>query len=231
MGNHYIHQKHCIKCNTLISDYAIKCPSCSTKEKIKLGIINNKGKNHPLYKNGLPRCVDCGKELSDYTSKRCIKCYKKYAVGKHAPSFKDGNTLKKHYCKDCKKELVNPNAKRCNHCHMMYRIKTGTHPFYIDGKSKKNPYTLEFSKSLKESIRNRDNYECQNCGMTEEEHLIVIGTNLIIHHIDYDKENCKEDNLITVCKQCNLRANRNRDYWKKLYQNKIKEIINVKNVR
>ena len=85
-------------------------------------------------------------------------------------------------------------------------------PNYIDGRSK-FPYPLEFTPELKESIRKRDNYECQNCGMTEEEHLIVLGKTLPIHHIDYCKQNCKEDNLITLCNQCNVRANKNRDYW------------------
>jgi hypothetical protein len=49
--------------------------------------------------------------------------------------------------------------------------------------------------------------------MTEEEHLIVIGTALTIHHIDYNKQNCNEENLITLCKGCNTRANYNKDYW------------------
>jgi len=76
----------------------------------------------------------------------------------------------------------------------------------------------------KESIRKRDNYICQNCSMIEEEHLIVIGTNLHIHHIDYDKENCNENNLITLCNSCNVRANFNRDYWKNIFQNKIAQL-------
>jgi hypothetical protein len=57
--------------------------------------------------------------------------------------------------------------------------------------------------------------------MTEEEHLTVIGRTLEVHHIDYNKKNCKEENLITLCKWCNLRANYNRNYWKTYYQNKL----------
>jgi hypothetical protein len=93
-------------------------------------------------------------------------------------------------------------------------------PGWIDGRSY-NPYPLEFNQELKESIRKRDNYECQNCGMTEEEHLIIIGTLLEIHHIDYNKQNCNKENLITTCKQCNLRANANRTYWQEFYTRKI----------
>ena len=86
--------------------------------------------------------------------------------------------------------------------------------------SSRKPYTSEWSKELKESIRKRDKYKCQNCGMTEEEHLIVIRKVLCVHHIDYNKKNCKENNLITLCHWCNLRANFNRDYWKNFYQQK-----------
>jgi len=40
---------------------------------------------------------------------------------------------------------------------------------------------------------------------------------LCIHHIDYDKNNCNPNNLITLCFSCNSRANKNRDKWKKIY--------------
>lgn len=108
-------------------------------------------------------------------------------------------------------------------------LKRGNkHWNYIDGRSSLG-YSFEFNKDLKESICKRDNYICQNCGITKEEHLIVIGSQLDVHHIDYDKKNNNENNLITLCKSCNVRANYNRDYWKKYYQKKM-EIIYVKRV-
>jgi hypothetical protein len=99
-------------------------------------------------------------------------------------------------------------------------------PSWIDGRSYE-PYPLEF-RLIREQIRKRDNYTCQNCSMTEEEHLIVIGNVLEVHHIDYNKKNCVENNLITLCKQCNLRANKNRDYWQKLYKTKLLEKVNAR---
>jgi hypothetical protein len=83
-------------------------------------------------------------------------------------------------------------------------------------------YPRKFNARLKNKIRERDNYRCQNCGMTQEEHYIVYGRDIEVHHIDYDRENCKEDNLITTCKQCNIRANKNKTYWKDYYKQKIK---------
>jgi len=85
-------------------------------------------------------------------------------------------------------------------------------PRYIDGRSHEK-YPVEFTQFLKKFIRQRDNYQCQNCGMTEQEHLIVYGRVLHIHHIDYNKKNNKDTNLITLCQGCNIRANHNRIYW------------------
>ena len=87
----------------------------------------------------------------------------------------------------------------------------------------KLPYPFEFNDKLKEKIRKRDNYICQNCNITEEEHIIVFGIKLSVHHIDYIKNNCKEDNLITLCSGCNARANYNRDYWQEHYTVKVKK--------
>ena len=96
-------------------------------------------------------------------------------------------------------------------------------PNYIDGRSFE-PYPSKFNSFLKEQIRKRDNYTCHGCAMTQEEHFIIYGRDLEAHHIDYNKQNCKENNLITLCKQCNIRANYNRNYWEKYYKNKIKEL-------
>jgi len=68
-------------------------------------------------------------------------------------------------------------------------------------------------KEYKKDIKARDNYECQN--------PICWGSSnrLDIHHIDYNKQNCHPDNLITLCVSCNSRANFKRDYWQNLYKN------------
>jgi len=156
------------------------------------------------------KCIDCHKKIH-LNSKRCRSCNSKYFNKLHKkdkhPSYKTG--LPK--CIDCKKE-VSYNNERCWDCYCIWIKNPENHPNYIDGHSFE-PYTPEFNETLKESIRIRDNYECQNCGMTEEEHLIVIGSVLCIHHIDYNKQNCKENNLISLCLQCHIRANYNRDYW------------------
>lgn len=75
--------------------------------------------------------------------------------------------------------------------------------------------------NLRKTIRKRDNYKCQNCGMTEEEHRKKYKKRLEIHHIDYDKENNGFFNLITLCRFCNSHANANRNHWKLYFFKKI----------
>lgn len=176
------------------------------------------------------KCVDC-KERIDFRAKRCIPCNRKWQVGINNSNYKHGESLKQHYC-SCGKE-INWQSKKCYSCSQKIRFldlkerakcsvpRPGKlNPNWIDGRSFE-PYTKNFTEELREQIRNRDNYTCQNCGMTEEEHLIVNGQVLHVHHIDYNKDNCKENNLITTCLSCNTRANYNRDYWTNYYKEKI----------
>ena len=77
-----------------------------------------------------------------------------------------------------------------------------------------SPYSLEFNEELKESIRQRDNYACQICKLTQEQ----LGKTLSIHHIDYNKENSCEDNLVSLCNRCHAATNSNRTYWIKVFK-------------
>jgi len=79
------------------------------------------------------------------------------------------------------------------------------------------PYPSVFNGSLKKLIRQRDNGQCQNpeCGGEF--------SYLTIHHIDYDKENCHPLNLVTLCNSCNSKANSNRQKWKQLYREIVRQ--------
>jgi len=67
-------------------------------------------------------------------------------------------------------------------------------------------------KEYKESIKERDGYKCLNPDCTKQH------TKLHLHHIDYDKKNCKPENLITICNSCNSRANFDREWHSTWYQ-------------
>ncbi len=87
------------------------------------------------------------------------------------------------------------------------------HPNWLGGKSFE-PYSLEFNKSLKRRIRRRDKCVCQLCWRGEKE----FKRKLSIHHIDYNKQNCKDNNLTTLCTSCNNKVNYNRHDWTKHFK-------------
>ena len=82
------------------------------------------------------------------------------------------------------------------------------------------PYSTDWTETLRRSIRERDNYICRLCGINQIEELEKTGRKLAVHHIDYDKKNCNPCNLITLCLRCHNRTIRNRDYWINYFTNR-----------
>jgi len=78
-------------------------------------------------------------------------------------------------------------------------------------------YSIDWTDDLKESIRKRDNYICQICGLHQDNLKFGRVKRLDVHHIDYDKKNLNPINLITLCKKCHGKTNYNREYWTKYF--------------
>lgn len=85
--------------------------------------------------------------------------------------------------------------------------------YYKYEEYKKFGYPVKFNRKLKEKIRKRDNYKCQVCGITQKEYKSKTNKHLSVHHIDYDRENCKENNLISICQKCHGRTKTNKQIW------------------
>jgi len=77
------------------------------------------------------------------------------------------------------------------------------------------PYSLTFTKNLKESIKTRDGNKCRICGSEDK---------LCVHHIDYDKLNTDTINLISLCHTCHNKTNFNRNCWKEYLAYKNQQI-------
>ena len=69
-------------------------------------------------------------------------------------------------------------------------------------------------KDFKESILERDGYQCLNPTCLRE------SKRLCIHHINYNKKDCSPFNLITICNSCNTKANSDRE-WHEMWYNAI----------
>src|SRR3990167_4465370 len=145
-----------------------------------------------------------GKKLSEETRKKISEAHK----GKKRPPLTEEHKEKvrlNHWSKSIKAE----------------EIKNGHHPPIQVGKNNwnwkggisANPYPRYFNEKLKLNIRTRDNFICCLCGRTEREELEELNRVLCVNHIDFDKKNCTEQNLNTLCLRCNVKINRDRAYW------------------
>lgn len=88
-------------------------------------------------------------------------------------------------------------------------------PNWAGGKSFE-PYGQEFNDKLKEYIRNKYDRICQECYQKER-----VGRKLDVHHIDYNKKNNKEENLIPLHQNCHRKTQSDRKKWTKHFQKKI----------
>jgi hypothetical protein len=85
-----------------------------------------------------------------------------------------------------------------------------------------SPYGQAWTNDLRKQIKDRDDNKCQNPNCPNDKDPF----SLQVHHINYIKKDNDPENLISLCRRCNVWANRNKKYWMKLY----KEIIDVKKI-
>lgn len=102
-------------------------------------------------------------------------------------------------------------GKRCPTCAIINSMGSGNHNW--KGGISCEPYCQDWTKELKELIKERDGYKCLNPYCTAKN-----PNDLTVHHIDYNKKSCGLENLITVCRSCNCRANFDRDWHRSWYK-------------
>ena len=137
----------------------------------------------------------------------CDNCGKKFRRGQYGLNRFNKN----NFCNQkCKSEWQKENLSGKNN------------PNWQSGKSFE-PYSSEFNEQLKEQIRQRDGYRCQQCFRHQDELFSKKGRpyKLHIHHIDYNKRNNNPDNLISLCNSCHCQTNYKRDDWIEYFQNKL----------
>ena len=203
------------------------------------------GINHPRYisKDEI-RCIDCNKILKHKKATRCKSCYAKYRTKLNGGFFlghKHSKQTKKlislstiklrtgtHHT-EISKQLISKKAK------IRMSIKENV-PFFgkhhtVETKKQlslshggngipysNSEYGAEFDDILKEKVRFRDGYKCQNCGCSQLEN----GRQLDTHHIDYNKKNNILINLLSLCRKCHTKTNTsNKPYWVIYYKTKM----------
>ena len=101
---------------------------------------------------------------------------------------------------------------RCPTC---YAIKiSGPGNYGWQGGISYEPYCpIWKDKEYKQDILERDENKCLNpyCHSKNP-------NDLVIHHVDYNKKNCSPKNLVTICRVCNIKANKDREWHTTWYQ-------------
>jgi hypothetical protein len=131
----------------------------------------------------------------------------------------------KRICLFCGKEfeikitrLKFGKGKFCCPEHFYLWNRGANHSGWAGGVKGHKPYTHEFSEEFKEKVKDRDNYTCQKCGITEAEHKEKYGYGLSIHHINYNKKETTFENTLTACNRCNTSMNSHRKFWQEYWQ-------------
>jgi hypothetical protein len=86
------------------------------------------------------------------------------------------------------------------------------------------PYDNNWNNKFKNLIRKRDNQVCMNCGKHREK----LKYSLHVHHINYDKQLSIKENCISLCHSCHSLTQVNREYWTKLFYDKLSKLYEYK---
>jgi hypothetical protein len=204
--NKYYHFDKCPECGEsyLGQTKSIYCSrQCSIKNNEVMS--NTKGKKNPFY----------GKEHSKKVKKRMgSKISQAWKNGNYDnviwlndkennPNWKGGN-----YC-ECG-ELIHKQRLRCDECYNKYREK-------VKNKRLKEDLYPSNWNSIAKKIRKRDNYKCQNPYCNQKVYI-----KLEVHHIDYNKHNYIDENLISLCTVCHIQTNYSRNWHWSFYSEIIR---------
>lgn len=167
-----------------------------------------KGTSTLVYKE---KCLECGEPFlyhvyrpTDYCSKSCVRVGPRNVMYGRTHSEKTKGLLRTN------STGVIP-SKETRHKMSIARIGPKNHNW--KGGISKTPYCYDWTNCLKEIIKERDGYRCTNpCCISDNSF-----DDLNVHHIDYNKKNCNQHNLITLCRACNASANFNREWHEAWY--------------
>jgi hypothetical protein len=202
------HYDACPDCGGIKAKPSRRCRKC--KDKVW------RGDQHNCWKGGeYTTCVKCGGKAHRRSKtglcRLCMIAQWKDTENHRHHSWKGGRPI----CEDCGNRLKASTGKRCIKCEAVRKRGEGN-PRWAGGKSFES-YPAEFCRELKERIRARDGHVCQYCVRPQNGEL------LHVHHIDYDKRNVSEENLVSLCRPCHLRTNANRAAWQRFFTEMISE--------
>lgn len=190
--------------------------------KIKLNYICPNGHKHNITWNDWIsgcRCSYCVDKNIKLTLEQIKKSFDREGYTLLSEEYRNNHTKLDYVCSNGHNQSIKWNdwqqGHRCSICNYIKFSGPGN-PNWSGGSSY-GPYCSIWSdKKYKSDIKLRDGNKCLNPACSKK------SSKLHIHHIDYDKKNCRPSNLITVCNSCNAKANTDREWHKVWYQAIIK---------
>lgn len=175
-----------------------------------------KSVKRPVSIKKISLCLECGTEFSHYSEKKycsrdcCSVAFSKLRLGENNPAFLPDEEKEKGNCPRCNNEFFYTRRNLHKGQKKIYcSLQCAT-----NGYNKNNPiksgnptYPREFRK-IRIEIKKRDHHKCIMCDSSK---------NLEVHHINYDKQDCNESNLITLCKRCHTLTHYERHFWETLF--------------
>jgi rRNA maturation protein Nop10 len=201
------------------------------------------------------RFVEGHQNRSPLTLRSCSVCGGEYRFSKGRREKTCGNLACKHESTS-RSHLANstvPDEKACIVCGVIFSRPLGTQPGNwrlrrtcskecryslasanrLAGADFVSPYPPEF-REVRERVVDRDGHACRLCGITTDRLAEAIAewsiyrTGLAVHHIDYNKANCSEHNLITLCVVCHGKTStcspEAKARWQSLFEATVMEI-------
>jgi 5-methylcytosine-specific restriction endonuclease McrA len=181
------------------------------------------GENHPSWKGGpvTLECEQCGSEFerkqshaeeSRFCSQQCQGDWlAENKTGLDHPLAKQ-SVIECSWCGEefhrSPSNIADGENFCCKPCYSKWMSENRTgenHPRYTGGREN---YGRGWNDKKKQAVRERDGYECQSCGMTQDAHKDEYGRSLTVHHIrkasafDNPEKRNAMSNLVTVCMGC-----------------------------
>ena len=123
----------------------------------------------------------------------------------HRKMTQDPEWQRKHH-ETMKKVSQDPEWQR--------NISRGENHYAWRGGISFKPYCPKFNREFRERVRAFFGWRCVVCGKSQEEN----GRKLNIHHVDYLKEACCDDEIpkffVALCDTHHAKTNYNREYWR-----------------
>jgi mannose-6-phosphate isomerase-like protein (cupin superfamily) len=210
-----------------LNKLTISCNCCSENFEVPYGqrgqlycsrSCQSKSIVRPESIKQLSECQECHKNFSHYGSQKfcsneCNSIYmSKIRIGENNPNWTPRESC---VCLGCQKMFsysrngMSPGSIR-KFCSLeCWRGNQSSN----EGQTAPILYPKEFKKAAQD-CREKFNNLCFICGKTKDDN----GENMSVHHIDYDKNNCCDKNLVPLCRRCHSFTNsKDRHFWRTLF--------------